>query len=413
MKRILRVLILLGFFACCYQLVVTFFVNEHECKYSLIASDNKKYTVMETYQKIRDNHYYDFSVSMGKKIFSFAINQDFSKKSQVITDIKYYKSGKVECIFPIYKRRSMGELSCRLNGEQVTYSYLRQVKNQDIESIVSKLKKDGYNSFQFVQSKKMNTKDLISVYPDNLLGDYIFTVWNYKGIYLIRHNTLVNKQFLEQDYYENNLSMLVGKYYIMIVTDDTKKQLNYSKLIIYDIQDDKKVEMDINFSKNSYFAGASDGLLYITDMDAKKQYALNPAKKKIMEQEHLSVVAAHTLVPAKEEIFDSIHVDSLLVDNKQITKLYGDVEIKKNREDYYFKTADGKIYRVIKNDYKHPILLCEFEDIKDWKVQVDAVSVLVGDTIYLYTDTKGLQPIIVSNEFKYNYKNIYDFIREE
>lgn len=415
MKKLIQIIIILALFAFCYQIVVIFFINDHEKSYSIASLDDRKYTILESYQKEKDDHYYDFFVTSGKDIYSFSINHDFGKQDQVIDDIKYYKSGKVQCIFPIYKRDATAEVSCQLNGNQVSYSYLRQIGNQDIEVIISKLKKEGYDSPQWKDSNKKETVGLISTYPKHMLDDYIFTVWNYKGIYIIRNNKVEKKEFLDMDHYENNLSMISGKYYVTFSTDHVENQLNYRELIIYNLQDGGKtqLELDVELSKNSYFNGASEGLLYITDVDHKKQYTLDPAKKKIREQQEFKVVNNHALVDAGPDFFDRLQVDSLLVENKNITKLYGDVEIKKNRDDYYFKTKDGKLYRIIQNNYKYPILICQFSDIKDWKVKENGVSLLTGDTIYFYSDHNGLKPIIVSNEFKYNYKNIYDFIREE
>ena len=116
---------------------------------------------------------------------------------------------------------------------------------------------------------------------------------------------------------------------------------------------------------------------------------------------------------AGNDFFDSPKVDSLLVSNQNITKLYHTEDIKKNRNDYYFKTDDGKLYRIIQNDYQHPILLCQFDDIREWQVHEDGVSFIVDDTLYFYSDVYGLQPILINPEFKYNYKNIYSFIRTE
>ena len=93
--------------------------------------------------------------------------------------------------------------------------------------------------------------------------------------------------------------------------------------------------------------------------------------------------------------------------------MYDTEDIRKNGDDYYFKTDDGKIYRVIHEDYRHPIMICQFNNIKEWQVHDDGVSFIVGDTLYLYTDIYGLKPVLKNSEFQYNSKNIYYFVRGE
>ena len=118
------------------------------------------------------------------------------------------------------------------------------------------------------------------------------------------------------------------------------------------------------------------------------------------------------LQETSKDFFDSVSVDNSIVFNKKITKKYDTKEIKKDKDSSYFITNDGKIYRVIQ-DAEHPVLLCQFDDIKEWQVHDDGVSFIVDDTLYLYTDFYGLKPILVNPEFPYNSKNIYHFIREE
>ena len=133
----------------------------------------------------------------------------------------------------------------------------------------------------------------------------------------------------------------------------------------------------------------------------------------VSESDTIYEVSDSKLKEADADFFRSHKVDSLLTSNKKITKLYDTTDIKKNRDDYYFMTEDGSIYRVIDEDYEHPILLCQFDDIKEWQVHDDGVSFIVGDTLYLYTDDYGLKPILVNPEFVYNSQNIYHFIRAE
>ena len=90
--------------------------------------------------------------------------------------------------------------------------------------------------------------------------------------------------------------------------------------------------------------------------------------------------------------------------------MYGAKEVKRDKDRYYFLTDEGALYKVFRNDIEHPILLCTFDEVSEWKVKDSNVMVVSGDTMYYYNDVVGLLPIVVSGELKYNYKNICDFV---
>ena len=136
-------------------------------------------------------------------------------------------------------------------------------------------------------------------------------------------------------------------------------------------------------------------------------------KKELKELKSCYEISNSKVKKVDKSFFSSPKVDSLQVTNKKITKLYNTKDIRKNRDDYYFKTKDDSIYRVIQEDYENPVLICQFDNIKEWQVHDDGVSFIVDDTLYLYTDVYGLKPILKNSEFKYNSKNIYYFVRGE
>ena len=414
MKKILPILILLAFVAFIYQFLVNFFTTEHEVTYSLIANDQRHYTITEKYQKKGSHNYYSFLVQSKnkKKNYVMAIEEDFKKQDQIISDIKHYKKHNLECIFPIYQGESSYDVSCLLEGEQVSSYYLQQTSNEDFSYIIDKAKKDGYQEIYYQENATLEKEDNLSIYYDYIPESYIFTIWNYKGIDVVKSDGVENVKFLNSDYYENRLSTVVGNYYVTINTDNEEDELNYYQLIIYDLVDGGKSVVEVDISQDSYFNGVSDGLLYITDPKAKKQYVLDPVDKKVWESETIYEVSNSKLQEASKDFFDSVSVDNSIVFNKKITKKYDTKEIKKDKDSSYFITNDGKIYCVIQ-DVEHPVLLCQFDDIKEWQVHDDGVSFIVDDTLYLYTDFYGLKPILVNPEFPYNSKNIYHFIREE
>ena len=182
MKKILPILVLLAFVAFCYQFIVTFFITEHEITYSLIANDQKHYTISENYKKEGDRHYYTFSVlnQNKKKRYLFEVEEDFDKQDRVITDIKYYKRNNLECIFPIYKRDHAYDVSCLLDGEQVSSFYLASQSNEDFSYISKKFSEAGYKDIYYDLSATPDKENNLSIYYDFLPKNYIFAIWNYK-----------------------------------------------------------------------------------------------------------------------------------------------------------------------------------------------------------------------------------------
>lgn len=413
MKKLLPILILLAFIAFCYQLIVTFFISEHEIDYSLIASDQAHYTISEKYQKEGEHHYYSFVIHSKNGYYTMAVEEDFSKQDRVITDIKYYKKNSLQCIFPIYKREHSFDVSCIFDKEQVSPAYLIQSDNKEFAYIAEKFAKDGYDEIYYQLNKAPKKEENMSIYYDYIPDDFTFVIWNYKGIYILKRDGFEEKVFLNKDHYENNLSTVVGKYYVTVNTDNEEKQLTYNQLIIYNLQDGGKTLVDVDLSQDSYFNGTYKKQLYITDPDVKKQYTLDPRKKELVEVSSEVEIINHALKQAGKDFYQSPKVDTRKYENNEITALYDTTDIQKSGSDYYFKTSDGKLYRVIQNNYKHPILLYQSENIKEWSAHDDGVSFIVDDTLYFYSDFYGLKPIVINPEFKYNSKNIAHFIREE
>ena len=95
--------------------------------------------------------------------------------------------------------------------------------------------------------------------------------------------------------------------------------------------------------------------------------------------------------------------------NNVLGNMYGAKEVKKSNDMYYFVTDTGDFYKTDKLNLKNSVLLFHFDSVSEWKVKGDNVMVVSGDTMYYYDDVYGLLPMVTSNEFIYNYKNICDF----
>lgn len=408
MKKYIKISIIIIIILIIVELVINAFTNKKSSTYN-IFDGNKRYKIEQNYKKIANNNIFSFTVKLKKDTYNFSYNKNFSKKTQIIKNIKYYKKNNLECILPKYSDNSISDLYCLLDKKQVSYSYLEQTNNKDLKDIVKQIKNKKLNKLHSDNSLLVKYKN-ISYYKNNIDKNITYSIWYYKGLYSINNDNDKYQKILKKDKYENTLSMLVDKYYIVFNTDNMNHKLFYKELFIYDMEDNKLSTIKLNkeLSIDTYINGVYDNKLYITDVDALVQYSINPKNKKVEEIGSIDngfyTVNNNNLVPGKLKN----NIFSTTITNNNIGKLYKTNSIYKSLNSYYFISDDG-FYQIINNDYKNPIKLFNFPSIKEVKIKDGYISFIVDDTIYLYSDGVGLRPVIKDSELKYNYKNIYDF----
>lgn len=408
MKKYIKISIIIIIILIIVELVINAFTNKKSSTYN-IFDGNKKYKIVQNYKKIANNNIFSFTVKLKKDTYNFSYNKNLSKKTKIIKNIKYYKKNNLECILPKYSDNSISDIYCLLDKKQVSYSYLKQTNNKDLKDIVKQIKNKKLNKLHSDNSLLVKYKN-ISYYKNNIDKNITYSIWYYKGLYSINNDNGKYQKILKKDKYENTLSMLVDKYYIVFNTDNMNHKLFYKELFIYDIEDNKLsiIKLNKELSIDTYINGVYDNKLYITDVDALVQYSINPKNKKVEEIGSLDngfyTVNNNNLVPGKLKN----NIFSTTITNNNIGKLYKTNSIYKSLNSYYFISDDG-FYQIINNDYKNPIKLFNFPSIKEVKIKDGYISFIVDDTIYLYSDGVGLRPVIKDSELKYNYKNIYDF----
>ena len=416
MKKVMPILLVLGVLALIFQFIINMFIDNHDVKYSIKTNDNE-YSINEKFYKVKNEDVYDFSViDKEDNFYSFSYTNDFNNQKEVIKDIKYFTTKDLKCIFPIYRRGKYGDISCIYDGEQISYSYLKQINNYDIGIITDKLsdlgyKHDSWRSGGLTSVKSDDNK--IKLYKNDIYNNYIFTMWNYKGIYILKDNKVIDKQLIDNDQYESNFSILVGKYYVVLNCLDDSHTI--SDVFYYNIDDMGKGEFSLStpISTDSYFNGIYADKLYITDLDNEKQYVLDPKYQSFKEignkNDGYKILKGDKLVAiSKSEFFENEVYFSNPVINKKIISKYGNVEVRKSGNFYYFE-KDGVIYRAHESNTTKAVKLFKFDKISDWKIKNGDVLAVVDDTLYFYSDNSGLIPIAVNNELRYNYKNISDF----
>ncbi|MBR3049456.1 MAG: hypothetical protein IKG58_02740 [Bacilli bacterium] len=409
MKKFIKICIVLIVLIILIKYIFSLLETKHNIKYNLLSN---KYNIEEIYRKEDNNNNYYFTIKKKKNIYTFIYKNNNNKK-KIINNIKEYKSNSLKCILPIYKDNNISDIYCLLNNKQVSSSYLKESNNKNFKKVLTSLSKDKYK-LDILTSNKNVKKDYISIYQNNL-KDYKYVLWFYKGIYVIDNKNIVKKKFLKNDKYDNNLSALVGNYYVIINTDLTKDNIEYKDLYVYDLIKDKEysIKLENKLSINTYINGVYNNLLYLTDNDSKVQYSIDPKTKKVKKvgDRHSGFVnysngKVNTIRKNKDNIF------SYYIKNKKISKLYGDVLIRKYKSIYYFRTKNGNLYQIINNNYKHPVLLFRDVDMKEWKLYNDSISFISDNKLYYYDSVNGLKEVILNNEFRYNSENIYDFIKK-
>ena len=420
MKKALPILLILAALALVLQVVVNVFTTEKSSEYTLQTEDNN-YKIVEHLEVIDNVSYYNIGVEDKEgTYYTIFLEKDFNKQTEIIRDIKTFKSNDVSCIFPVYRREVTGNVSCLYDGESVSYDYLKQKGNEDIDNIVKQLESEKYThkSWDRKESKKVNLYSdgrAIDVYEDNILDDYVFLIWRYKGLYILKSDECLIKDYLESDVYDNSLSAIVGRYYV--TADKKTDTFKVSQLHYYNTKELGRgtIVLPDATSNDIYFNGVHNNLLYMTDVGKKQQFSIDPAFEKVVEVGNVEKGfvtfedGKKKVIPANEFLAEPVYINGAIT-NKEINKKYGDdVQIKLDGDFYYFRTKDGKMYRSHIDKPAEAEVLFKFDNISEWKVKNGDILVAAGEMVYFYNDKEGLLPIAYNKELTYNSNNIIDF----
>lgn len=420
MKKCFPIILIVTISILVLQVLANYFITERSTEY-MIKTDDNLYTINENLTVVDDVQYYDFEVNdNNENSFTFSFVGNLNKQKEIIKDIKYFKSDNLTCIYPVFKRNEVGDVECLYNGEQVSYSYLKQINNSNIETVITKLNEEGFENNKW--NDKSTTTTLLSydsrkinVYQENILEDYTFLIWRYRGLYILKSEKSVIKDYLEHDQYDNSLSALVDKYYVS--ADPNTENFKLSELVYYNVDGlgKGKIYLKDSTSLNYYFNGVFDKKLYMTDVGLGIQYKIDPFLEKVEEvgskaSGFVTVKDGELVtVSANEFLNDKVYFTDSVTNDEIVAKYSNIVDMKKVRKFYYFRTSDGKVYRTHEDNIDSAELLFEFNNLTEWVVKNGDILVVAGDMVYFYTDDTGLSPIAQNSELIYNHKNICDF----
>ena len=419
MKKLIPIIFVLGILSLIIQFAIQAMTKHHEVEYSIITKDNS-YMINEKMNVKDDEHVYTFNVKTKNTgdVFYFNFVHDYNKQDSVIKDIEFFKDGDLTCIFPIYKNGLSNNLFCNYDDVQVSSSYLRQISNESLNNVVSKLKKEGHK-FELLDKKEVVPEifgNKYNLYKENVPKDLVFTMWFYKGFYRITSDEVDEVMILNTDRYENNRTYVIDNYMFVINTDDVGTHGFYN-YYMYEIVGGTKLHHDLveQVSDNMYFNGVYNNKIYFTDVTYKKQYSVAPkgdVSKLVGDADNgFKSVKNGKLrdVSAKDFLEKEIYFEEK-INNKDLVKLYNATDIRKDGSEYYFVNDQGNFYKAAVDDIEHPILLFNFPSISEWIVKDGNVILVVDDILYHYSDDDGLNKILQNSELKYNYKNICNFV---
>ena len=160
MKKLIPIVFILGMLSLIIQFAIQEITKHHEVDYSIITNNNS-YMINEIMNVKEKEHIYTFKVTEknNNDIFYFNFSHNYNKQDTIIKDIEYFNDGDLSCIFPIYKKKFSSNVFCNYKGVQVSSSYLKQINNKELDSVISQLKKEGHK-FD-VWNKKDTTPEVI------------------------------------------------------------------------------------------------------------------------------------------------------------------------------------------------------------------------------------------------------------
>lgn len=405
MKKLFNTMLALLIILLIYQFFITFLINKRNYNYSLITKDND-YLITEKYNREKGISMYSFLITdKNKNSFVYSYKGDLNRQSRVLKDIISYNSNGIYCIAPVLKKNNIESIVCKYENQLVSYTYLKQVGKREVDSFINNLSSKGYKiNLDYMNINSVKTAHgNISFYND-IDPNLYFTIWNYKGVYLINNNNVVDEDLLNNDLYENKYSIVSGEHFIVANPDE-----NFDSFKVVNIKENGQdsIESSDDISSNIYFNGSYKGKVYLTDIINKKQYVLDPKKETIEALEIPKYYNGKKLVDI--DIYELITNEKHFVDNEipqEIIEKYGN-NVLYTENNYYYQD-NGSIYKIVGDNYDYKILLFKFDDLKELKVLNGNIYFISYDTVYMYNEKIGLKKVIEDRELIYNYKNIFD-----
>lgn len=418
MKKLVFILVILFVLYFGVQIGFKYFGNGHNIQYEIINGDHK-FQVSENltirHKDEHDNYY--FEIKKDDFQLSFQTYYDLHKYENVIIDIKYYKDTQYECVLPIFRGDLvLFDMMCQDQSGVVFYYHDLKGKNISLDKYVTTLSEVGYDVNMWVDSLngKTSSKEVVTVYHDNLVEDHYVALTNYKGLYTISNddgNKIFNVSLFSKDIYERTVSTQVGRYYL---TANYDSNYDFTSFILVDIMynDNLTLKYHSKISFDSYFMGVVEDSAYLYDKKNKKQYEIDVKHRKVVEIGNETV----GIKMYKNGVWSDISVSelsnkNLYFDTANIVDIdttgYARVDKVGNKilGYYYFYRSTGNGYDVYRADVMNPKLhtyLFHTSNISSVQYVDDYVYYVDGNKIKYYQDQLGVRTLLKNSELAFN-----------
>ena len=105
MKKAMPILIIIAILGLVLQAVVIVFTVEKNAEYTLLTEDNE-YQIKEHLEVIDDESYYNIGITDKEgSVYTVFLKKNLNKQTEIIRDIRTFKTDNISCIYPIFRRR--------------------------------------------------------------------------------------------------------------------------------------------------------------------------------------------------------------------------------------------------------------------------------------------------------------------
>lgn len=324
------------------------------------------YHITENFEKEKD--YYHFKIVKDDLSYTISLaNQNFISK-KLIKHIETFTAEDETCIKVTSNKLRFYPL-CLKNNEQISYHLVSE-----------EMKKN----FTYSQKEQIN-----DTYQNITIKDYNYQdyyIWNYHGFYHLSNEKKENITLFAKDIYEPKLLYQVDNFlfipnydnnyyftsaYILNMKDGTYEEWSLKEKIYFD----------------SVILGAHDKEIYLVDKHEKKEWTINPSKKKIK-----LIAESNEKGLTYQKGFQKVMMTKLTTQN------------------YYFTGLNVFEYQIDNGLYKSNLFGKE-------KILMESPKVIVGqkdDTVYYLKDDKlymnnpfyGEVLLMSYFEWNFNYQNV-------
>lgn len=330
-----------------------------------------KYKIDEEY--LKDKKVVNFKIIKNNLFFAFSLDKKNSIKRQIIKDIRVYKEGKINCIYPIINKEKTYPI-CNIDNKMVHFSL---IKNKTFLLFLN-------NNYK-MKSKEVNVeynKIKISNYDDS-----IFIIWNYNNLLYLKNGENKKMSLFKSEIINTDLIVKINKY-LLIPNYDQK--YSFTSFYIVDLNTFEKHlwKTEFEFSYNSYIMGIYNNKIYLLDRKNKYQYEINPTKKTIIKIN-------------KKDQKPKIYINGW--DNISVNKLIKKDYLFEDKRAFSYQYKNQKLSLLTYNN--NPMLLINDVDINVISYEKNKLYYLINDELYVFDVYFGSKKLLKNFEWNFNYNN--------